>query len=155
MKQMSVNMPEDVKKQCVAAIHTATAAAGAAGAIPIPIADTIPITATQVAMAVALGKVFDVSLNETLAQTVIKVGVAQGVGRAVFSEIMKAIPGVGAVVGGAIAAGTAVTITEALGWMLAEDFYLMSLGQEPKYLQGNLVELTQLFQKSDRESDRK
>ena len=49
-------MPKDLESKCKIAIHTATTAAATAGALPIPIADTIPITAAQVTMIVALGK---------------------------------------------------------------------------------------------------
>ena len=52
---------------------------------------------------------------------------ASQTGRAVFSGIIKGIPGVGTVVGGVISAGTSVALTETLGWIVAEDFYKKSL----------------------------
>lgn len=45
MAKTKVTMPDDLKSKCAAVIHTATTAAAAAGIIPIPMADTIPITA--------------------------------------------------------------------------------------------------------------
>ena len=52
---------------------------------------------------------------------------ASQAGRAIFSNIIKGIPGVGTVVGGAISAGTSITLTETLGWIVADDFYHKSL----------------------------
>lgn len=42
MGKSKVHMPEELKKKCHAAIHSAAVAAGATGAIPIPMADAVP-----------------------------------------------------------------------------------------------------------------
>ena len=131
MSKSKTKMPKELKNKCRAAIHTASVAAGAAGAAPIPIADTIPISAAQVTMVVALGKIFDLTISTSVAKSVIGVGVAQGVGRTLASSL-KAIPGIGTVVGGAICATTAASLTEALGWLVADDFYRISNGEEPE-----------------------
>ena len=86
-------MPKDLESKCKIAIHTATTAAATAGALPIPIADTIPITAAQVTMIVALGKIFDMSISESAAKSIAAITLAQSTGRAAFSGILKAIPG--------------------------------------------------------------
>ena len=65
MAKPKVTMPDDLKSKCAAVIHTATTAAAAAGIIPIPMADTIPITAAQITMIIGLGHIFDISLSET------------------------------------------------------------------------------------------
>ena len=88
-------MPKDLESKCKIAIHTATTAAATAGALPIPIADTIPITAAQVTMIVALGKIFDMSISESAAKSIAAITLAQSTGRAAFSGILKAIPGAG------------------------------------------------------------
>jgi uncharacterized protein (DUF697 family) len=46
------------------------------------------------------------------------------------------IPGVGTIVGGIVGASTAAALTEALGWIIADDFYRISQGNEPE----NIVE---------------
>ncbi len=127
-------MPADIKRKCAVAIHTATAASAAAGAIPIPMSDAIPITGAQIAMIVALGKVFGVSLSQAAAKSIMTVTVAQSAGRAIFSNVLKVIPGAGSVVG----ATTAAALTEGLGWLIADDFFRMSQGEEPE----NIVETT-------------
>ena len=54
MAKPKVTMPDDLKSKCAAVIHTATTAAAAAGVIPIPMADTIPITGAQMTMIMGL-----------------------------------------------------------------------------------------------------
>ncbi len=136
MSKSKVKMPKELEKKCHAAIHSATVAAGAAGAIPIPMSDAVPITAAQIGMIVALGKAFDVSISQSAAKTIIGTTLAQQVGRTVSSSILKSIPGFGTIVGGIVGATTAVAVTETLGWIIADDFYRMSRGEEPE----NIVE---------------
>lgn len=136
ISKSKVKMPKELEKKCHAAIHSATVAAGAAGAIPIPMSDAVPITAAQIGMIVALGKAFDVSISQSAAKTIIGTTLAQQVGRTVSSSILKSIPGFGTIVGGIVGATTAVAVTETLGWIIADDFYRMSRGEEPE----NIVE---------------
>ncbi|MDR1217163.1 MAG: GTP-binding protein [Oscillospiraceae bacterium] len=128
MSKSKVEMSDEQKKKCHKIIHTATVASGAAGAIPIPLSDTIPISAAQITMIIALGKVFDFEIGKSAVKSIIGVGLASQAGRAIVSSVLKIIPGVGSVVG----AATAVAITEALGWLVADDFYRMSIGQAPE-----------------------
>ena len=107
MSKSKVHMPKELKKRCQLVIHSATAASAAAGAIPIPMSDAIPITAAQIGMIIALGKEFDITLSDAAAKSILGVGVTQQAGRAVASNLLKAVPGVGTVVGGFIGASTA------------------------------------------------
>lgn len=145
MSKSKVQMPPNLKNKCHKAIHTATTAAAAAGAIPIPMSDAIPITAAQIAMIISLGKVFDVTISESLAKSAMGCGVTRQFGRAIATNILKAIPGVGTVVGGVISATTAAAFTEALGWFVADDFYKMSIGIEPENLLDEAGKLTDAF----------
>ena len=142
MRKSKVHMPKKLEKKCHAAIHPAMVASTVAGAAPIPISDAIPITAAQIAMIVALGKVFDVSLSKAAAKSIIGVGVTQQVGRAVAAAILKMIP----VLGSAAGAATAAAITEALGWIVADDFYRMSQGDDPEDLIGVASDLKSAFE---------
>lgn len=145
MSKSKVHMPEDIKMKCHAAIHSASAAAAAAGAIPIPMSDTIPITGAQIGMVIALGKVFDVSLSKSLAESIAKILLAQQVGRAVFVNALKFIPGAGTIIGGVIGATTAAGVTELLGWIVADDFYRLSNGEELEDLAEVAGELKDAF----------
>ena len=136
MRKSKVHMPKELEKKCHIAIHSATAASAAAGAIPLPMSDAIPITAAQIGMVIALGKAFDITLSEAAAKSIMGVGLAQQAGRTVASGVLKMIPGVGTIVGGIVGASTAAALTEALGWIIADDFYRISQGNEPE----NIVE---------------
>lgn len=136
MSKSKVHMPKELEKKCRVAIHSAATASATAGAIPIPMSDAIPITAAQIAMVVALGKIFDVAISQSAAKSIVGVGVTQQAGRAVASNLLKLIPGAGSLIGGAIGASTAAALTEALGWIIADDFFRMSKGEEPE----NIVE---------------
>lgn len=144
-KVHKVNMPKEIEKKCHVAIHTATAAAATAGTFPIPMSDAVPISIAQVAMVVSLGKAFGISLTESVAKSIINVTIAQQAGRAIFSNVLKAIPGAGTVIGGIVGGLTAAVLTEALGWIVADDFYRISEGKDPENIAQNLSELKQLF----------
>lgn len=92
---------------------------GVTGAIPIPFADAPLLIAQQVAMMAAINGVFkfDVSKDalKSLATAALGVGGATVIGKTVASNLLKLVPGVGSVAGGAISAGTAGLITLALG----------------------------------------
>lgn len=101
-------------KKCNAAIHTAAATSGAAGAIPVPVADAIPISAAQIAMVIALGKIFNQKITETAAKGLIGAAASTFAGR----SLVKLIP----IVGWGISAAVAAGVTEAIGWTIAVDF---------------------------------
>ena len=106
-------MTESQIAKCNAAIHTASVVSGASGFIPIPVADAIPISAAQVTMVVALGKVFDQQITDSAAKGLISAAAATIIGR----NLVKLIPIAGWVASAAIAAG----VTEAIGWSVAVD----------------------------------
>lgn len=107
------------------------ASTGATGAIPIPFADAPLLIAQQAAMMVAINKIFDFDIERdaltSLASAVI--GVATVLGKTVASNLLKLIPGVGTVAGGAISAGTAGLITLALGKAYIEVCKAIKMGK--------------------------
>lgn len=153
MANSKVKMPEDIKTDCHLAIHTAATAAAGAGALPIPMSDAVPITAAQIAMVVALGKVFGVTLSQSIAKSLLGVSVTVSAGRTICANLIKCIPGAGSIVGGAIGASTAFALTEALGWTIADDFYRLSIGQEPEDLVQGVSDLKDAFSKQGTFSD--
>lgn len=100
--------------KCRIAIHTASATSLVAGALPIPVADAFPITASQVTMVIALGKVFDTRITESVAKGLIGAATSTIVGR----SLVKVIP----IIGWGISAAVAAGVTEAIGWTIAVDF---------------------------------
>ena len=145
MGKSKVHMPKELEKKCHLAIHSATTAAAAAGAIPIPMSDAIPITAAQIAMIVRLGNVFGITLSQAAAKSIGGVTLTQSAGRLVVSSILKTIPVAGTVIGGVIGATTAAALTEALGWIVADDFYRMANGEEPENIAETAGELSSVF----------
>lgn len=110
-----------------------TASTSATGAIPIPFADAPLLIGQQVAMMAAINGVFkfDVSKDglKSLATAALGVGGATVLGKTVVSNLLKLVPGVGTVAGGAISAGTAGVITLALGKAYIEVCKAIKMGK--------------------------
>lgn len=105
---------------CHGVIHTASAAAAATGAglAQLPCSDNAVITPIQLAMTVALGRVFGLELTESAAKAAMVSMAGATVGRTLSQVLVGWLPGVGNVINAATAAG----VTETLGWLLSEDF---------------------------------
>ena len=111
-------MNEAQKNKCHAIIHSASAVAGFCGTSPIPGSDAIPIMAVQVGMIIALGEVFDVHFTKSYAESLVKTKLASEAGKMLAGQALKLIPGFGSIANATIAA----SITEALGWDVADEF---------------------------------
>ena len=84
----------------------------------VPGSDNAVIIPIQIGMVVALGRVFNIHVTDSLAQGVI-VGVSAAEGtRAVSQFLVGWIPGLG----NAINASSAAGLTEAIGWAVARKF---------------------------------
>lgn len=109
------------------------ASAALTGAVPLPFADAPLLIGQQVAMMVAINSIFEFDIDRdtlaSLATAVIGVGGATVIGKTVVSNLLKFIPGVGAVAGGAISAGTAGVITLALGEAYIEVCKAIKMGK--------------------------
>lgn len=106
-------------EECKTIIHVASSAAGAAGLIPIPFSDALAIAPIQAGMIYKMNDAFEVSLGKSAAPTFITgiLGVtAIGQGARAFVNMIKFVPGLGSVVGGAISGITAAVITEGIGF---------------------------------------
>ena len=143
MHKSKTNMKPHQTKECHAIIHGASAAAAAAGAIPIPVADAIPICAVQITMIISLGKVFGLTIGRSTAESIAGVGLAAAAGRFIFANAVKLIPVAGSIVG----AVTAAAITEALGWLVADDFYRISIGEKPEKILKGMADARNIFRK--------
>ena len=110
----------DLKKKAAHKVVVAAAAsATAAGAAPIPFADAALLVPIQVGMLAGISASFGVELSKALFRTLVAAMVGAGgatfAGRAIVSNLLKFIPGVGSVAGGVISAATAGGLTTALG----------------------------------------
>ncbi len=107
------------KHRAQAAIAVATTAAAGAGATPIPFSDCALLIPTQITMIASITAIFGFDVNKSLLtaflSSTLGTGGATLLGKTVVANIVKLIPGIGSVAGGAISAGTAGVITAALG----------------------------------------
>lgn len=105
---------------CNGIIHTASAAAAAVGGglAQLPLSDNLIITPIQATMAVSLGKVFGITLDQSAAKAAVASALAATVGRTATQIIVGWFPGVGNIVN----ATTAAALTETIGWIMAKEF---------------------------------
>ena len=113
-------MTEEKRMKAHAIIHGAAVLAAGAGSgmAQIPLSDRLVITPIQIGMIISLGRLFDRSLSESQANTVATTAFACHFGRSVSQVLLGWLPGFGNVLNGA----TAFSVTEMLGWYVAEDF---------------------------------
>ena len=97
------------------AIATATAAAGAAAATPIPFSAASLLVPIQLSMMARIAHLFDIRFDRAALMAVASTSAATFGGRALFTNLLKLIPGAGMVVGGVVSAGVATTFTAAMG----------------------------------------
>lgn len=97
----------------------ASAAAAAAGASPIPFSDALILVPIQIGMLASISSAFGLELStaflSTLVASMAGTTGATFLGRAIVTNLLKFIPGVGTVTGGAISAATAAGLTTTLG----------------------------------------
>lgn len=101
------------------AVAIAVAATAATGAIPIPFADMPLLIGEQVAMMASICAIFKIDIEKdglkALATAAIGAGGAGLIGKTIVTSIIKFVPVIGSVAGGAVSAGTAGAITLAIG----------------------------------------
>lgn len=114
------NMTPEQLRYCHTIIHSASVSAGAVGAglAQVPCADSAIIVPIQTVMAVAIARVFGIKVTKSAARSSVVSRAASQIGRAASQVAFGWIPAAG----NAINAGTAISITEAIGWLLAEDY---------------------------------
>lgn len=107
------------KKRAQAAIAMATLAATGEGAAPIPFSDCALLIPTQIGMIASITVIFGFNVNKSILtaflSSTLGAGGATLLGKTVVSNLVKLIPGVGTIAGGAISAATAGVLTAALG----------------------------------------
>ena len=129
VEKLKLTVAEQTK--CHAIIHGASAATGMVGAglAQIPTSDTLVITPAQISMIIALGKVFNMNISNSTAKSIL-VGIGTSHGGRIASQVLIGwFPGVG----NALNAATAVTITEAVGWLAVAHFKDQQQKEKVKY----------------------
>jgi uncharacterized protein (DUF697 family) len=95
--------------------------AASAGLIPIPGADLAAVTAVQLNMLRQLAKVYDIKFMDNIGKNIITAIAGSSVAR-IGASLIKAIPGIGTVIGDMTMAAMSGASTYALGKMFAKHF---------------------------------
>lgn len=133
-------IPQKRKESAKIISQHCVAAAGAA-ASPIPFSDAPMLMGNQAAMIARLAHVWNLPGVETVFAGSAFLGIVSQLGRSVVGNIAKFFPGVGQVVGGAINATVATSMTAAIGWAICE----LSEKVINANLEGKSVELEDYF----------
>ena len=138
-------------------VNTASASAGAAAAVPLPLSNLFTLAPVQLGMLAGVNATFGLKFSQTYLQAVVAsaLGVA-GTGyatRTIASALLKFVPGLGSVAGGAIAATTASALTAAMGhaYIRALRLSLERAGDRPMDAGQLAAEFEEQFRRSGRE----
>lgn len=93
-------------------ILAASGSATAVGASPIPGSDFVPLTGIQVGLMVKLAALYEKPLSKAKAKELIIATITGNIGKTLFRQVVKFVPGAGSVAGASIAGG----MTLALGY---------------------------------------
>lgn len=108
-------MRHEAKKVVTRFVATTSASC----AVPIPIADAVLLFGEQIAMMTAISEVYKLEIGKDSIKSLfwgaLGISGASILGKSILSNAFKLIPGLGTVVGSAISAGTAGTLTYAFG----------------------------------------
>lgn len=122
----------DLKRKdgaALTAIRTATVAATAAGASPIPVSDAALLVPIQLGMMAAIAMAYGVDVDKATTAAMAATTAASSGGRILAGSLLKLVPVVGTVVGGAINAAVAGTVTFAMGAAWAAVCHQMAEGK--------------------------
>ena len=113
-------MTDEQRMKAHFAIHSASAAAALVGAglAQIPLSDSVPLSAIQISMILQLGGIFHIRLNQSTASATLGSATSTLIGRSLSSALISWVPFVGNIVNSA----TASSVTEIIGWAVANDF---------------------------------
>lgn len=149
-----VNLEMKLKK-AHAAVVAGAAAASVAGVAPIPFSDAALLVPIEVSMMASITVVFGLDIDKAtltcIVSTVFGSGGATIAGKTIVANLMKLIPGVGSVVGGAISGTTAAALTTALGEAYIGVMTAMYHGELKKKdieSKGGQAKLIRLFKKN-------
>ncbi|WP_249870362.1 GTPase [Oceanobacillus saliphilus] len=95
-------------------ILAASGSATAVGAAPLPGSDFIPLTGIQVGLMVKLAALYEKPLSKERARELTIATITGNIGKTLFRQVVKFVPGAGSIAGGSIAGG----MTLALGYAI-------------------------------------
>lgn len=124
---------EKMTAKATKAVYAAMTTAAAVSAIPIPLVDWAMLIAQQVALMMKISSIFGLDVKKdglkALVTTALDVGGATIAGGTIAVNILEFAPFAGSALGGAISAGTAGSVTLALGTAFIEVCKNIKLGK--------------------------
>lgn len=143
---------EAKKKYSQIAVASAVAAAFGEGFAPIPFSDAALLIPTQVSMIASITAIFGMEVSTSLltgfVSSTIGTAGATVLGKAIVSNILKLIPGIGTGIGGLISGATAGLLTTALGEayiILMEMIYKGEMKSEDLYTKDGQELMSKIF----------
>lgn len=111
---------ERKRNQAMAIAGGASTAAATAGAVPIPFSDAFLLVPIQLGMMGGIAATYGIEIEKATMASVAATAAATTAGKSAVTGLLKFIPGVGMLVGGAISATIASVFTMAMGtaWAL-------------------------------------
>ena len=119
LQNVQIASIEEKKRRAQAAVATASVAAVGEGAAPAPFSDCAMLIPTQLGMIATITVIFGFDVNKSIITALLSATLGSGgatlLGKVFVSNLLKVIPGIGTIGGGAISAAAAGVITAALG----------------------------------------
>ena len=146
---------ESKKKAAQAVVATAVAGSFGEGFAPIPFSDAALLVPTQVGMIAGITVIFGLDISKSFLTSFVSATIGSAgatvLGKAIVSNLLKLIPGVGTVAGGLISGTTAGLLTTALGSayiMIMEMVYKGEIDKEKLYTDEGQKEMNRLFKEA-------
>ncbi|AXI10163.1 GTP-binding protein [Oceanobacillus zhaokaii] len=145
-KHKEIQFARLIKEKSSTANKWILAAAGSAtaiGAAPIPGSDFVPLTGIQVGLMVRLAALYEKPLSKERAKELTIATITGNIGKTVFRQVIKFIPGAGSVAGGSIAGGMTLALGYAIKYAYENNIELDA---------SSLKHLYELFRKKEKEN---
>lgn len=114
-------------------ILAAGGSAAAIGASPIPGSDFIPLTTLQVGLMLRLSTLYDKPISKDNAKELIIATVVGNIGKTIFRQIVKVVPGAGMVAGASVAGAMTIALGHAVKYAHENDIDLNAKSLKPIY----------------------
>lgn len=111
----------------------AGASAATIGAVPIPGSDFVPLTALQVSLMLKLSTLYGKPITKDRAKELIIATIVGNIGKTVFRQIVKVVPGAGMVAGASVAGAMTIALGHAIKYAHEKNIDLSPKTLKPIY----------------------
>ncbi|MDW0112020.1 50S ribosome-binding GTPase [Sporosarcina saromensis] len=111
----------------------AGASAATIGAVPIPGSDFVPLTALQVSLMLKLSTLYGKPISKDNAKELIIATIVGNIGKTVFRQVIKIVPGAGMVAGASVAGAMTIALGQAVKYAHENDIDLTPKALKPIY----------------------